>query len=130
MKWFSTKPNRHHFSQSYMWFLIGGRTSTAKVWFQWCHSQSWSNQIRLRSLLGRNVLSPLQSGTLPNFILYLRETVYFHCFKRIILLWITWQLATNTLERVAPLTHAVGNVLKRVFVIGFSIIVFGNTSFF
>ncbi|XP_047308744.1 triose phosphate/phosphate translocator TPT, chloroplastic-like [Impatiens glandulifera] len=37
------------------------------------------------------------------------------------------QLATNTLERVAPLTHAVGNVLKRVFVIGFSILVFGNT---
>ncbi|TYI29818.1 hypothetical protein ES332_A05G343300v1 [Gossypium tomentosum] len=34
------------------------------------------------------------------------------------------QLATNTLERVAPLTHAVGNVLKRVFVIGFSIVVF------
>ncbi|KAF5757825.1 putative sugar phosphate transporter domain-containing protein [Helianthus annuus] len=37
------------------------------------------------------------------------------------------QIATNTLERVAPLTHAVGNVLKRVFVIGFSIVVFGNT---
>ncbi|KAL0692929.1 hypothetical protein Bca4012_060109 [Brassica carinata] len=36
------------------------------------------------------------------------------------------QLATNTLERVAPLTHAVGNVLKRVFVIGFSIVIFGN----
>ncbi|KAL8249624.1 hypothetical protein R6Q59_006492, partial [Mikania micrantha] len=36
------------------------------------------------------------------------------------------QIATNTLERVAPLTHAVGNVLKRVFVISFSIIVFGN----
>lgn len=36
------------------------------------------------------------------------------------------QLATNTLERVAPLTHAVGNVLKRVFVIGFSILFFGN----
>jgi solute carrier family 35 protein E1 len=35
------------------------------------------------------------------------------------------QVATNTLQRVAPLTHAVGNVLKRVFVIGFSIIVFG-----
>ncbi|KAK9280690.1 hypothetical protein L1049_014388 [Liquidambar formosana] len=35
-------------------------------------------------------------------------------------------LAANTLERVAPLTHAVGNVLKRVLVIGFSIIVFGN----
>ncbi|XP_022148988.1 triose phosphate/phosphate translocator, chloroplastic-like isoform X2 [Momordica charantia] len=34
------------------------------------------------------------------------------------------QLAANTLERVAPLTHAVGNVLKRVFVIGFSIVVF------
>ncbi|KAL3519818.1 hypothetical protein ACH5RR_017967 [Cinchona calisaya] len=36
------------------------------------------------------------------------------------------QIATNTLERVAPLTHAVGNVLKRVFVIGFSILAFGN----
>ncbi|XAR66504.1 hypothetical protein NMG60_11012772 [Bertholletia excelsa] len=36
------------------------------------------------------------------------------------------QLATNTLERVAPLTHAVGNVMKRVFVIGFTILVFGN----
>ncbi|KAF6982458.1 hypothetical protein CFC21_000843 [Triticum aestivum] len=36
------------------------------------------------------------------------------------------QVATNTLQRVAPLTHAVGNVLKRVFVIGFSIIIFGN----
>lgn len=36
------------------------------------------------------------------------------------------QVASNTLERVAPLTHAVGNVLKRVFVIGFSIIFFGN----
>lgn len=36
------------------------------------------------------------------------------------------QVATNTLERVAPLTHAVGNVLKRVFVIGFSIVVFGK----
>ncbi|EFJ38162.1 hypothetical protein SELMODRAFT_73397 [Selaginella moellendorffii] len=36
------------------------------------------------------------------------------------------QIANNTLERVAPLTHAVGNVLKRVFVIGFSIVIFGN----
>jgi len=36
------------------------------------------------------------------------------------------QVATNTLERVAPLSHAIGNVLKRVFVIGFSIIVFGT----
>lgn len=27
---------------------------------------------------------------------------------------------------MAPLTHAVGNVLKRVFVIGFSILVFGK----
>ncbi|CDP00425.1 unnamed protein product [Coffea canephora] len=35
-------------------------------------------------------------------------------------------VATNTLERGAPLTHAVGSVLKRVFVIGFSIVVFGN----
>ncbi|KAF3557374.1 hypothetical protein F2Q69_00013031 [Brassica cretica] len=36
------------------------------------------------------------------------------------------QLATNTLERVAPLTHAVRNILKRVFVIGFAIVIFGN----
>jgi hypothetical protein len=36
------------------------------------------------------------------------------------------QLATNTLERIAPLTHVVGYVLKRVFVIVSSIIVFGN----
>ncbi|KAG6476804.1 hypothetical protein ZIOFF_066052 [Zingiber officinale] len=35
------------------------------------------------------------------------------------------QVATNTLERVAPLTQAVGNVLKRVFLIGFLIIIFG-----
>lgn len=42
------------------------------------------------------------------------------------LLFLYSQLATNTLERVAPLTHAVGNVLKRVFVIGFSILVFGK----
>ncbi|KAF3662670.1 Triose phosphate/phosphate translocator, chloroplastic [Capsicum annuum] len=35
-------------------------------------------------------------------------------------------IATNTLERVAPLIHAVGNVLKRVFVIVFSIVVSGN----
>lgn len=40
-----------------------------------------------------------------------------------------YQLATNTLERVAPLTHAVGNVLKRVFVIGFSIVIFGNDAY-
>ncbi|KAK9116490.1 hypothetical protein Sjap_015437 [Stephania japonica] len=36
------------------------------------------------------------------------------------------QIAINTMERVTPLTHAVGNVLKQVFVIGFSIVVFGN----
>ena len=36
------------------------------------------------------------------------------------------QIATNTLERVTPLTHDVGNVLKWVFVIGLSIIMFGN----
>lgn len=42
------------------------------------------------------------------------------------LICLNCQLATNTLERVAPLTHAVGNVLKRVFVIGFSILAFGE----
>ena len=36
------------------------------------------------------------------------------------------QPATNTLEGVEQLSHAVGNVLKRVFIIGFSIIMFGN----
>ncbi len=47
-----------------------------------------------------------------------------------IILWgFKLQLANNTLERVAPLTHAVGNVLKRVFVIGFSIVVFGKLLF-
>jgi hypothetical protein len=33
-------------------------------------------------------------------------------------------VATDTLELVAPLSHAIGNVLTRVFIIGFSIIVF------
>jgi solute carrier family 35 protein E1 len=36
------------------------------------------------------------------------------------------QLATNTLEQITPLTHVVCNVLKWVFVIGLSIIMFGN----
>ncbi|RVX02644.1 Triose phosphate/phosphate translocator, chloroplastic [Vitis vinifera] len=36
------------------------------------------------------------------------------------------QLAVSTLERVSPLTHAVGSVLKRVVVIVLSTIVFGN----
>jgi hypothetical protein len=49
-----------------------------------------------------------------------RWPIKFSCLKL--------QLANNTLERVAPLTHAVGNVLKRVFVIGFSIVVFGELS--
>ncbi|KAG6581328.1 hypothetical protein SDJN03_21330, partial [Cucurbita argyrosperma subsp. sororia] len=47
-------------------------------------AKGWScNQIRVRSLLGRDVLSPLQSVS-----------------------------NQNTLERVAPLTHAVGNVAE------------------
>ncbi|EFJ14185.1 hypothetical protein SELMODRAFT_49592, partial [Selaginella moellendorffii] len=33
------------------------------------------------------------------------------------------QVGHNTLERVAPLSHAVGNVLKRVVVIVFFILV-------
>lgn len=48
-------------------------------------------------------------------------------FIRVFNDYVNLKVATNTLERVAPLTHAVGNVLKRVFVIGFSIIVFGNS---
>ncbi|PKU69919.1 Triose phosphate/phosphate translocator, chloroplastic [Dendrobium catenatum] len=55
---------------------------------------------------------------LTKFITYLFWVgMFYHLYN---------QVATNTLERVAPLTHAVGNVLKRVFVIGFSIVVFGN----
>lgn len=50
--------------------------------------------------------------------------LFFECIEYLVLY--NTQIATNTLERVAPLTHAVGNVLKRVFVIGFSIIVFGK----
>ena len=53
---------------------------------------------------------------MPLAIIYMEADEYFFCI----------QLATNTLERVAPLTHAVGNVLKRVFVIGFSILTFGR----
>ena len=53
---------------------------------------------------------------MPLAIIYMEADDYFLCI----------QLATNTLERVAPLTHAVGNVLKRVFVIGFSILAFGK----
>ncbi|MFS8020842.1 Triose phosphate/phosphate translocator [Helianthus anomalus] len=47
--------------------------------------------------------------------------MFYHLYNQLY-----FKIATNTLERVAPLTHAVGNVLKRVFVIGFSIVVFGN----
>lgn len=35
-------------------------------------------------------------------------------------------MAYQALEKVEPITHAVGNVGKRIFVIGFSIIAFGN----
>lgn len=56
---------------------------------------------------------------------YLFYVSHFACVNAFLLP----QLATNTLERVAPLTHAVGNVLKRVFVIGFSIIIFGMHSY-
>ena len=36
------------------------------------------------------------------------------------------QVAYQALGKVAPVTHAVGNVGKRIFVIGFSIVAFGN----
>ncbi|CEG01787.1 Triose-phosphate transporter domain [Ostreococcus tauri] len=36
------------------------------------------------------------------------------------------QVAYQALGKVAPVTHAVGNVGKRIFVIGFSILAFGN----
>lgn len=35
------------------------------------------------------------------------------------------QVAYQALEKVEPVTHAVGNVGKRIFVIGFSILAFG-----
>jgi hypothetical protein len=65
-------------------------------------------------------LFPLLSGK-PTFFITIP---FWRIIKSFFLL--NFQLATNTLERVAPLTHAVGNVLKRVFVIGFSILIFGN----
>lgn len=36
------------------------------------------------------------------------------------------QVAYQALGKVAPVTHAVGNVGKRIFVIGFTILAFGN----
>ena len=36
------------------------------------------------------------------------------------------QVAYQALGKVEPVTHAVGNVGKRIFVIGFSILAFGN----
>lgn len=58
-----------------------------------------------------------------NFVMDYLSSVISYNMTNVIM---AWQVATNTLERVAPLTHAVGNVLKRVFVIGFSIIIFGK----
>ncbi len=43
--------------------------------------------------------------------------LYYHLYN---------QVAYQALEKVDPITHAVGNVGKRIFVIGFSIIAFGN----
>lgn len=42
---------------------------------------------------------------------------------------LAFHLAKNTLERVPPLTHVVGNVLKLVFMIGYSILVFGKLTY-
>jgi solute carrier family 35 protein E1 len=36
------------------------------------------------------------------------------------------QVAYQALGKVEPVTHAVGNVGKRIFVIGFTILAFGN----
>jgi len=44
--------------------------------------------------------------------------LYYHLYN---------QVAYQALEKVEPITHAVGNVGKRIFVIGFSILAFGNT---
>ena len=43
--------------------------------------------------------------------------LYYHLYN---------QVAYQALEKVEPITHAVGNVGKRIFVIGFSILAFGN----
>lgn len=42
----------------------------------------------------------------------------------------TTQVAYQALEKVEPVTHAVGNVGKRIFVIGFSILAFGAPPLF
>ena len=43
--------------------------------------------------------------------------MYYHLYN---------QVAYQALGKVDPVTHAVGNVGKRIFVIGFSILAFGN----
>ncbi|KAL3617097.1 hypothetical protein CASFOL_039491 [Castilleja foliolosa] len=70
-----------------------------------------------RSIYSKKAMTDMDS---TNLYAYISIIALFVCIPPAII------LATNTLERVAPLTHAVGNVLKRVFVIGFSILVFGN----
>ncbi|GJZ88608.1 triose phosphate/phosphate translocator, chloroplastic [Tanacetum coccineum] len=68
-----------------------------------------------RSIYSKKAMTGMDS---TNVYAYISIIALLFCLPPAIL------IATNTLERVAPLTHAVGNVLKRVFVIGFSIIVF------
>lgn len=121
------------FCCSFCVIIPGWGSSTHQAWFQWCHYESGANQIRIWPLLGGNVLPSLQPGlhlaSLMSFLCF-NDLKYWKTFsKENVLLLFVLQLATNTLERVAPLTHAVGNVLKRVFVIGFSIIIFGKHHF-
>ena len=56
-------------------------------------------------------------GTRELSIMLFNVGLYYHLYN---------QVAYQALEKVEPITHAVGNVGKRIFVIGFSIIAFGN----
>ena len=56
-------------------------------------------------------------GTQKLLTMLFNVGLYYHLYN---------QVAYQALEKVEPITHAVGNVGKRIFVIGFSIVAFGN----
>ena len=71
---------------------------------------------------GSTIMAGIQSavalkGQKEVIIALLKCGAFYHLYN---------QVAYQALGKVEPVTHAVGNVGKRIFVIGFSIIAFGN----
>ena len=71
---------------------------------------------------GSTIMAGIQSavalkGQKEFIIAMLKCGAFYHLYN---------QVANQALGKVEPVTHAVGNVGKRIFVIGFSIIAFGN----